>query len=255
MKYSDLMRKGASARSEFFTDYGHGSMGNMQAGSNGQVNQIGQAVAGASGVGELYGMGSGPATEEEELEWDKTPEKALIPGVASARLERRMKRQLQDDSGGTPHYWSQKFSPGIQALAMMLAGAGIGASVGGPAFIRDAFKEDPNSRFNTDPFFTRGRQPDNSGQIAGNISSRVVGGLLGAFGGLGAYGISHLLASLLAASKRTRTKEEQKAYANSGTAAEWLVPGVSTYNRWKTLGRAFADSDERLAKLNQTQTV
>ena len=36
----------------------------------------------------------------------------------------------------------------------------------------------------------------------------------------------------------TRTKEQHDKYQNSGTAAEWLIPGVANYNKVKTYGYA-----------------
>jgi hypothetical protein len=46
---------------------------------------------------------------------------------------------------------------------------------------------------------------------------------------------------------KRRTAEEQKEYTNKGTAKEYLIPGQATYNNWKSLGRVFGDSEERVA--------
>ena len=215
--------KTGSARSDWFATQGFAAAGSMPMGE-GAINPIGQAAAAGSGIGSLMGMGSGPATEAEELEWDRTPEKAMIPGIAGIRMQRRLKRQLTDDAGDNPHYWSQSFGHIAPALLMVGAGTAYG------------LKHPPKSFLG---------EPLNTKDTGAN---KMVGGLLGFYGGLGAFGLTTLAAALLAAATRTRTKEEQKEYANSSTLAEWLIPGVSTYNKWKTLGRSFKDSDERIAK-------
>jgi hypothetical protein len=73
----------------------------------------------------------------------------------------------------------------------------------------------------------------------------LAGATIGAGIGAGAAGVAELVAMIAAAARKRRTKEEQKAYANTGTAKEWLVPGVGTYNYFKSIGRAIGDAEER----------
>lgn len=215
--------KAASTLSDWLATKGMHMAGNMRT-SSGSINQIGQAASMGSSIGSVMGLGSGPATEEEELEWDRTPEKAMIPGIAGMRVERRLKRQLVNDEGENPHYWSQRFGSIAPTLLLTGAGAALGAM------------NPPSSFFGTPMEGVDMRH------------QRMAGATVGALGGLGVAGLVALAASLLAAATRTRTKEEQKAYANTSAVPEWLVPGMSTYNYWKTLGRSIKDSDERIAK-------
>lgn len=175
----------------------------------------------ANSAGGFVGMLSAPSTEKEEAEWDKKDLHNLIPGVGLYRANRRMKRQLKSDKGGTPHYWSQGFGGLTAALLAAAAGAaggaGFGAGVG--------------------KLTGRG-----AGEGAG------VGALAGASTGLGAATIASLVGAIKAAVDRRRTKDEQKAYANSPTTKEWFLPGVGTYNAYKTIGRVIGDSEERSAK-------
>lgn len=62
----------------------------------------------------------------------------------------------------------------------------------------------------------------------------------------------------------TRTKEEHNKYQNSGTAAEWLIPGVANYNKVKTYGyslhgrekdRESDDSQKKAASDKRTAAI
>lgn len=175
----------------------------------------------ANSAGGFVGMFSNPSTEKEEEEWDDKNLQNLIPGVGLYRSNRRMKRQLKSDKGGTPHYWSQGFGGLTAALLAAAAGAAGGAGAGaGVGHL--------------------------SGRGAGEGAG--IGALAGATTGLGTATIASIVAAIKAAVDRRRTKEEQKAYANSPTTKEWLLPGVGTYNAYKTLGRVIGDSEEREAK-------
>jgi len=173
----------------------------------------------ASNVGQLAGMVSDPTTEAEEAIMDRNSGTGFLPGVGAYRLERRLKRQNLDDQGGTPHYWSQNFGGLTSGLLAGGAGAGIGAGVGA---------------------LTGALSGTGAGEGAGK------GAGVGALAGLGTYGLAQLASAIAAGVRRRRTREEQKAYANSGTAAEWLVPGAATYGRLKSIGRAIGDSEERI---------
>lgn len=175
----------------------------------------------AVGIGSAAGGLDTPATEEAEKEWDKTPSKNWIPGVGTYRLARRQRRQLIDDKGNAPHAISQGFGPFTSTLASMLAGAGLGAGVGGSLAPQLG-------------------EPGTWGAATGAGVGSLVGG--------GAGLLANLIGAGTAAFTPRRTKEQQKAYANSGTLKEYLVPGVASYNAWKSLGRTIGESDERKAK-------
>ena len=178
----------------------------------------------AVGIGSAAGGLDTPATEEAEKEWDKTPGKNWIPGVGTYRLARRQRRQLVDDKGNAPHAISQGFGPFTSTLASLLAGSAAGGLIGGGI-----------------------------GAGLSGSDGALAGGGAGAGAGAAVGGGAALLANLLggplaAAFTKRRTKEQQKAYANSGTLKEYLVPGVASYNAWKSLGRTIGESDERKAK-------
>ena len=180
------------------------------------------------GAGNAIGGGAGsvdtPASEEEEKDWDKNPDYGL--GVGAYRANRRLKRQLVNDKGRAPHYFSQGFGTGTSLLASILAGGLGGAAIGGGlgAAIN---REDPAD-----------------GILAGSGAGAAIGA--GTLGGLGL--LATIGAGPLAAMTKRRTKAEQKAYANSPTAKEYLIPGLGQYNMWKSYGRAVGDSEERELK-------
>lgn len=165
-------------------------------------------------IGGLHGMISRTPTEEMESEWDEDPYKSFIPGVASSRTERRVKRQATDPNGSTRHYWAQKLAPYLHIAAGALGGG----------LIAGAYSNNSNGK------------PTAKGILNG------IG--IGALTGVGANAIGMGLAGLTS----RRTKDEQKAYTESSVVPEWLLPGYATYNRWKSLGRAVGDSEERDAK-------
>lgn len=154
-----------------------------------------------------------PVMSDKELEKMDTDESSdWAPGVGGYRLQRRMKKTLENDKGKAPHYWSQNWAPAVHALVGATAGAGIGAAVA----------------------------PD---------GDKPLGAILGLYGGAAAPLLaSALIGGLGAAITPRRSKEEQKAYNNSSTAPEWIIPGLSTYNSWKTFGRAKGNFDEAKEK-------
>lgn len=85
------------------------------------------------------------------------------------------------------------------------------------------------------------------GAAIGHAVDKEDGALLGGLAGLGTAGVANVLAGIIAAIRRRRTPEEQRAYANSGIgtgAAEYLVPGVAAYNHFKTVGAAMGKDKE-----------
>jgi hypothetical protein len=175
-------------------------------------------------IGSSAGSVDQAATKEEEEAWDKKPSYAL--GRGAYRSNRRQKRQLLNDKGTTPHYFSQGFGTGTALLASILAGAGAGSAIGAGL-----------------------------GATSGSARKALALAGVGASTGAGFGGGIGLLATLaapgLALLTKRRTKEQQKAYANSPTTAEYLVPGLGVYNMWKTVGRSIGDSEERIKKNNE----
>lgn len=171
-----------------------------------------------AGAGNILGWLASPATEDTERNYDKRRGYSWIPGVGGYQLNRRLKRQLKNDQGGTPHFWSQTFGPTTSTLAATGAGALLGGLAGGAS---NGFKDD----------------------------TRFLPGMgIGAAVGAGTSVLAQIIASLGAAVTDRRTKAQQREYANSPTAKEWLVPGASMYNYWKTVGRTVGDAEERQEK-------
>ena len=48
---------------------------------------------------------------------------------------------------------------------------------------------------------------------------------------------AELAGPIVAALTPTRTKEEQEAHDRGSAAADWLIPGVAAYNKWKRIGQ------------------
>jgi len=218
------LAKSGSARSDFWYSalgapfYGAASGAAAAASLEREKKDMEEAF---KGTGKKPGSMADPATEIEEEVWDRHPESALIPGIGVNRTDRRIKRQLLNDKGKTPHFWSQR----IGNLAPLLILAGL-AGVGGYMY---ADKKDLRMANGNSAKGIAAAAGAGAGFLGGALSLEAGGGL----------------AALLTP---TRTKEQQKAYANSPTTKEWLIPGLSSYNEYKTYGRMFADSDERAAK-------
>ena len=170
-------------------------------------------VGQANAIGGLAGMLRGPATAGEEEEWDNSKTvPSYLPGTNAYRLNKRLKRQTEVEGGGTPHFWSQKFGP-LTSIGLLTALGALGGGVTSNLI--------------------------GNGASAGGFAT--AGGLAGLLAGLGMHAIGEVGAAITP----TRTAQEQKDYANSSTAKEWLIPGYAPYNKWKSIGRSAADSDER----------
>ena len=74
----------------------------------------------------------------------------------------------------------------------------------------------------------------------------LVGSIVGSLAGLGITATTNLVGALAAAITRRRTAEEQMQHDMSNHASNWIVPGVSTYNYYKRLGRSQGDLEEGL---------
>lgn len=172
----------------------------------------------ATGIGGIAGWVDS-ASDAHEAEYDKTPGSSWIPGVGAKRITTRLKNQLTGSNGTRKRFWSSQFGPLTSLLLSSAAGAGIGAGAG--ALVN---REEPSD---------------------GALAGAGVGALAGAGVGAGAS----LLAALIAAATKRRTKAEQLAAADSsaGVAADYLLPGAATYNNYKSIGRSLGDSEERAA--------
>lgn len=181
------------------------------------LGAIAPGLADAVGIGGMvHGAVQPTPTEAEEAKLDKEPLLAMAPGVAQSRVMRRLKRQNRADDGSQRHTWAQQFGPLTSTLLAAGAGAGVGAGAGALA-----------------------GEPGQRGAAAGT------GALIGAGIGAGGSLAAHLLGAGLAGLTPTRTRAEQRAYANSDAAGEWIVPGLATYNAYKSYGRSHADANER----------
>lgn len=75
-----------------------------------------------------------------------------------------------------------------------------------------------------------------AGSKATNSDNTGLNTLGGAAIGAGLAWLANLVGKGAGYVMPTRTKEEHDNYQNSGTAAEWLIPGVANYNKVKTYG-------------------
>lgn len=77
-------------------------------------------------------------------------------------------------------------------------------------------------------------------------SGALVGSIVGTLTGLGITATSSLVGALTAAVTRRRTAEEQMQHDMYPHASNWIVPGFSSYNHYKRLGRSQGDLEEGL---------
>ena len=77
-------------------------------------------------------------------------------------------------------------------------------------------------------------------------SGALVGSIVGTLTGLGITATSGLVGALTAAVTRRRTAEEQMQHDMYPHTSNWIVPGVSSYNYYKRLGRSQGDLEEGL---------
>jgi hypothetical protein len=211
-----------------------------------------------NGVGGIAGAFDEPADEKERAEMDRNSVRTMIPGVAGWRTQRRLKGVTTDDKGSSKHYWSQTFGPltstgGTALLAGLLGLGGMALYNKGknmPDMAGKSFGEKLKA-FAKAPIIN----PDNNVDSSKGWSSpaeddleRLAGaGAIGGLTGLGGGMLANLGGAIGAGFTKRRTAEEQKEYTNKGTAKEYLIPGQATYNNWKSLGRVFGDSEERVA--------
>lgn len=136
---------------------------------------------------------------EDVKKGDNTPLLAYIPGVMEYRVGRRLalvERKLRKNKKAKKKSLSEFYGP----LTSMLLSAALGAGTG--AYLK------------------------------GDKKSIINGALIGAGSGLAA----NITGSLIGASTRPRTMEEQKDYYdNTSVLPSYLIPGVGSYNRNKAI--------------------
>lgn len=177
-------------------------------------DMIGAMTTGALGnnIGTLAGVLSGKPTDADLDEMDNSPGLSYLPGVGAYRLAQKSLGAVRNDSPRAT-VLSEQLGPGASTLASALllgiAGAGIGALVGG-------------------------------------ADGATAGGILGGFAGLGGATLANAIGSTYGmASKRYTDAEQQAADQDNSLAANWFVPGVAAYNRMKRAQSIIRDEDTR----------
>lgn len=186
----------------------------------GQVPYVGPV---SNVIGSYHGLGAA-VSPEAEANLDEHPAMALLPGVGASRQTQRLRNQLTAADGSSHRFWSTTNGQLTGNLITAAAGGTAGALLG-RKYLSDRLGEE-------------------------------LGTGVGAVAGAGlSIGAVNLLAALVAAATRRRTKEEQQEAAASGAgiAADYLVPGVASYNHWKSIGRSIGDAAERKAKTKDTK--
>lgn len=212
-RVQQAMLKKASAVDDILGSVGSVALSPLTAGATGAANF----------VGGIAGLIQKAPTDEELMKMDRERGWSYVPGVAGNRLNRRYKKQLVNDKGSAaPRLWSHLLGPATAALTTIGAATLAGGLIGGAT---NGFKTDENA---------------------------LVGAGIGAGLGLTGWGLTEGVISPLAALlKPRRTKEEQRAAANSSTLKQWFVPGTAQYDFWKSMGRAIGDSEDNDVKLEK----
>jgi len=177
----------------------------------------------ANTIGSALGALEGTQSEDEEKFTDKTPGMSVLPGVGAYRMTRRKKRQMTDpETGSTKHYWSAQ----IGSLPI----TGIGTSLIAPAILGAAIGT----------YALSGKD-----EATGKETSKRDAALAGAGLGAGAGILANVAGAPLAAFVTPRRTNEEQSKATKSWLSNLLVPGVGAYNKWKALGRAYGDSENR----------
>jgi len=179
-------------------------------------------------IGAIHGMVSDVPSEDGLKEMRDNPGRSWIPGVGASRIMRKRTGLSRKYGQGKTNMVSEQFGPWTSLLASAGVGGALGAGIGALA---------------SEVAGVRG----NKGALAG------LG--IGVASGAGLALLADLVAMGAAATTPTRTDAEQEAYERSKpTAANFLVPGVGTYNRWKSYGRILAD-EKKYQTLKNLKTL
>ena len=160
---------------------------------------------------------TGALQDKPDMDQNQVSGYAWIPTQAAARMGKR--RALLSNAAGSKNKWKplhQIIAPGAQLAGGTVLGALAGAFSG-------------------------------IGQDQNTINRRA---FYGALSGMGITAGAHLIAAIAAACTPKRTLKQQKQYEQSGaqTAANYLVPGRSTYNGWKSIGVMLGDQYQKARK-------
>ena len=149
-------------------------------------------------IGALSGALSNENDLDEIMKKRKHTGVEFLPGVAPYRVnkERRaLENTLKDSKNSGNKTLSERLGPWTSMLGTGATGAGLGALVGGGP-----------------------------------------GAAIGGIGGLGVGGVADLIGWLTAIGSKNRTEEDLKDYYNnSSTLANYLAPGVGSYNALRNL--------------------
>lgn len=146
-------------------------------------------------------MNIDPPTLEQMAHMDAITSGSFIPGGGMMRLQRK-RTGIAALRGGGKQPNHELIGARLQLVGGLLAGALLGAGIGA---------------LNDDPAF---------------------GVAVGAGAGAGTILGAHLIGAVSAAVTDRRTDAEQTAYEKGSPAGNYLIPGASTYNRYKSLGHA-----------------
>lgn len=178
----------------------------------------------ANAAGYLGGLFQDPMTEEQREDMNQNDHwaKSIIPGVAGYKIQRRRRAIAKELGGGMglEKPLSEQIGPLTSSIISVLLGAAGGGVIG--ANIDDVDK----------------------------VGGTLEGTMMGAAAGLGAVGVSHLVGTIAAAIRKRRTKQEQQEYETDtgATVANYLVPGLTTYNSYKNLGYMQGEYEEQKAR-------
>ena len=172
-------------------------------------------VAYVNGPADLAGRIIGDNTSTKD--YDKS-NLGYLPGVSSYRVQRR-RAQAAKLLGAKKN---QQVNEVLGGLTSTLLGSGVGGGLGA----------------------LLGRKiGDASGVQDGAAAGTLMGAGIGAATGVIA---PHFIAALAALIKRRRTADQQKDYEENGSAANYLIPGMATYNDYKSKGFLMGDEYKKL---------
>lgn len=153
---------------------------------------------------------------------------ALAPGGRGYLWAQRMKKQIKNQGaraakrGLEDSATSNLVSEHLGGVTSTLLPMALGALVGG---------------------FAGAKHPDKDETRA---QSALGGSIFGMLAGLGISLSGRAVGAIAAAIRRRRTAEEQMQHDTSHSAYNWFIPGASTYNYYKRLGRSQGDIEEGL---------
>lgn len=193
----------------------------------GAVPSVALSSVGLRGLSNLAELGGTIAGYTSDLT-DTPPAVALAPGGRGYLWAQRMKKQIKNQEAraakrglkdrATSNLVSEHLG-GLTSTALHMA---LGALAGGIAGARYPGKDTDRTQ----------------GALGGSI--------FGMLAGLGLSLTGRAVGAIAAAIKRRRTAEEQMQHDTSHSAYNWFIPGTSTYNYYKRLGRSQGDIEEGL---------